>query len=113
MKINTGFKSINKVTVTDIKKNHILAGTVVVSILAYLLMIIIGNGGAERSRWTAYAVFIYIIVLATPLIYYIRYSDKNKRIIEIGLCQVIVGTFFIFLYDHIFILILGISMKPC
>lgn len=62
-------KLLHKATITDIKRN-------------YILMVILEKTSAEKDHWIAYAVFLYITTLSAPLLYYIRYSDKNRRIIS-------------------------------
>lgn len=92
------FKNIHKVTIMDIKRNIILKGTLFLSFAVYFCMMILGDGTTEKKRWIAYAVFLYITTLSAPLIYYIRYSDKNKRIIT---CVVKTKLSNVKLYDYL------------
>ena len=88
----TGFKAIHKITVKDIGRNHWLAGTLLISLAVCAAMEFLGGAAADEKRWMAYAVFIYITVFATPLLYFIRYGDRNRRIISALIYTKICGT---------------------
>jgi len=83
MNAMTDFKTVHKLTIKDINRNYWLWGTVMVSLAVCLVMVFLGADITDKKRWMTYAVFLYITSFAMPLIYYIRFSDKNKRIINV------------------------------
>ena len=93
------FHSIHKITVMDMKRNAILKVICFLAFAVCFCMLILGNGTTEKSRWLAYAVFLYITALSIPLIYYARYGGKNKRIIA---CVIKTKLTDIKLYDALF-----------
>lgn len=74
-------KKMYQATLMDLKRNIFFKAALIVSVIIYLAMIGIG-GGTDKNVWMAYAVYSMIIALAMPLIYHIRFSDKNQRIIQ-------------------------------
>lgn len=43
----------------------------------------VGDGYIGEKRWMVYAVFLYMAGFSLPLLYYLRYSDRNKKIIQV------------------------------
>lgn len=106
MSIGTDFRTIHKVSMKDISRNYFLRGTVVIAFIVCLSMLFWGGSVTEKKRWMAYAVLLLISNFAMPLIYYIRYSDKNKRIIKtviyVKMSNTVLYQYLIGLYHVIF-----------
>ncbi|MCM1193490.1 MAG: hypothetical protein NC389_13810 [Acetatifactor muris] len=124
MSKGTDLKRIHKVSVKDISKNFFLIGTVILSFTVCLSGMLVNvfrdESLTEEKRWMIYAGFMLISAFAMPLIYFIRYGDRNKQIINTliytkmrntALYQHLIGLYHVIIFTAvygIFVLLLSI-----
>lgn len=83
MRTGSQLKAIHRLSVKDMRRNQWLWLSIVLSVGVCLAMILWGTDISEKKRWMVYAVFLYMAGFSLPLLYYLRYSDRNKKIIQV------------------------------
>lgn len=78
--MNQSLHYLKMVIIMDIKRNVILFVVLAISCIMYFVKLI--TALSEDDIWSAYVIYIHIVTLSIPLIYHIRYSDKNQKIID-------------------------------
>ena len=75
-------KGLCRAVYMDVKRNVALKGALAAVAFCYAVLMVLGRGKTEESVWTAYAVCSILIALSLPLVYYARFSDKNREIMR-------------------------------
>ena len=66
----------------DLKRNIALKASLAAVAVSYAALMMLGREKIEESVWTAYAVCSILMALSLPLVYYARFSDKNRKIVQ-------------------------------